>query len=394
MKKFFAVVLFPMVVWGAKAQQPMRQLIDEQLTFAAEQYKMMAKSVPADLMPRTWDAEKGKLQSNGLEWWTSGFYPGTLWYIYEYTKDPVIREEALNRLKLQEKIKSFTGHHDIGFMIFCPFGNALRITGDTSYKSVILSAAEALITRYRPNVQAIQSWNKSKTYECPVIIDNMMNLELLCWASENGGRPEFRDIAVRHANTTLTNHYRSDNSCFHVVDYNPEDGSVIKKVTAQGFADASAWSRGQTWGLYGFTLMYRFTKDKRYLDHARKIARFFLNHPNLPSDKVPLWDFNVPPDHRYADKRDASSAAIMASGLLELARYVPKKEARRYVKDAETMLRSLSAAPYRSQPGANGGFILQHSVGSIPHNSEIDVPLTYADYYFIEALLRYQKWYL
>jgi hypothetical protein len=220
----------------------------------------------------------------------------------------------------------------------------------------------------------------------------MMNLELLEWVAKNGGDQKFNEIAVNHANTTIKNHYRPDYSSYHVVDYDLETGKIIKKVTHQGYADESAWARGQAWGLYGFTLMYRFTKDAAYLSQATHIADFLLSHPNLPADKIPYWDFNAP-DIPNA-KRDASAGAIMASALLELSGYTAPKKGRTYKSAAEVMLRSLSSPAYRATLGTNGGFVLKHSVGHMPNHSEIDVPLTYADYYFVEALCRYKEWFI
>jgi len=368
-----------------------RKTIESNEKFAAEQYKILAKNTPPYEMPVNYDPEKKAFKVGKTDWWTSGFYPGSLWLIYKATNDPVIKEEAENRLKLQENIKYFTDNHDIGFMIFCSFGTAYDITKKPEYKDVILTAAESATKRYNNNMKAIQSWNKSNRYQAPVIIDNMMNLELLEWASQNGGDKKYAEIARNHANTTLRNHFRRDNSSYHVVDYNAETGAVAKKVTHQGFADESAWARGQAWGLYGFTMMYRFTKDKKYLDLANKIAAFVLDHPNLPKDKIPYWDFDVP-DIPNA-KRDASAGAIIASALLELAQYSSGNLKKKYVSDATTMIEALSTT-YRSAKGANKGFILQHSVGHLPGKSEVDVSLTYADYYYLEALDRYKRWVL
>jgi rhamnogalacturonyl hydrolase YesR len=279
-------------------------------------------------------------------------------------------------------------------MLYCSFGNAYRILKDPAYHATIDTAAASLSTRYRPNAKVIQSWNSSNKWAGPVIIDNMMNLELLAWVSDHGGDKRYKEIAVNHADQTLLNHFRPDYSSYHVVDYDMNTGKVIKKVTAQGAGDESAWSRGQGWGLYGYTMMYRFTKNKRYLDQARHIAGFILNHPNLPADKIPYWDFNAPtlPDPHTI--RDASSAAIIASALLELGQYTNKKERTAYITAAEQMLTALASPNYRAKLGENGGFLLMHSTGSLPGKSEVDVPLTYADYYFLEALLRYKKWYL
>ncbi|RPE09942.1 glucuronyl hydrolase [Chitinophaga lutea] len=370
----------------------MKQLIDEQFQFAKEQYKVLSRQVPADRMPKTYYAKTGKVETSDTKWWCSGFYPGALLYIYENTKDEATMAEAGRRLAILEKEKHYTGNHDLGFMMYCSFGNAYRITGNPAYKTTIDTAAASLATRYRPGAGVIQSWNASKKMQGPVIIDNMMNLELLYWVSDHGGDKKYREIALTHADNTLKNHFRPDHSSYHVIDYDMQTGKVIKKVTAQGAADESAWSRGQSWGLYGYTMMYRFSGNKRYLAHAKNIAAFMLRHPNMPVDLVPYWDFNAPgiPD----TYRDASAAAVMASALLELAQYGSKKERKTYVAAAEKIIRSLSSPAYRAQPGENGGFLLMHSTGALPLKSEVDVPLTYADYYFLEALHRYKTWYL
>lgn len=399
MKRFWIPLLAAIALLGACAQQPRRDaagdngmaaLIDAQLKFAAQQYQVLARNTPPDVMPRNFD--QGKLVTSNTQWWTSGFFPGTLWLTYEYTRDPAILAEAQRRLAILEKEKHHTRDHDIGFMIFNSFGNAYRITGDERYKAVVDVAAQTATKRYYPEMKSIKSWESNNHFQTPVIIDNMMNLELLLWSAQNGGDAKLREIAINHADTTLRNHYRSDFSSYHVVDYDLKTGEPKFKKTAQGAADESAWSRGQAWGLYGFTMMYRFTRDPRYLAQARGIASFILNHPNLPADKIPYWDFNAPDIPNAL--RDASAGAITASALLELGQYAEGAERTGYVDAATTMLRTLSAPPYRAALGENGGFLLKHSVGSLPHKSEIDVPLTYADYYFVEGLLRYQRWYL
>ncbi|WP_315823121.1 glycoside hydrolase family 88 protein [Paraflavitalea speifideaquila] len=395
MRKLMIVVLALVVLHEMQAQsskKAMQQLIDENMQFAAQQYKVLASKLPATVMPRSYAAGKDSLVTSNTKWWCSGFYPGTLWMIYAYTKDEAIKAEALKRLAILEKEKTYTGNHDLGFMMYCSFGTAYAITKDPAYKEVIFTAAHSLSTRYRPSIKAIQSWDSSKNFKCPVIIDNMMNLELLEWVTQHGGDDKYHQIAVTHSNTTLQHHFRADNSSYHVLDYNLATGGVSRKVTHQGFADESAWARGQAWGLYGYTVMYRFTKDPVYLNQAHKIAAFLLNHPNLPADKVPYWDFNAT-DIPQA-KRDASAGSIMASALLELGQYSKGKQKTEYVATAAQLLQSLASPAYRAPLGSNGGFLLLHSVGSLPHQSEVDMPLTYADYYFIEALGRYKKWYL
>lgn len=391
-KKAIAGAIVIIVSFVVNAQQPMKDLITENMQLAAQQYKLLASRTPADSMPRHYDPRLQKWVNSDTKWWCSGFFPGSLWLIYEYTKDKAIRREAEKRLSILEKEKHYTENHDLGFMMYCSFGNAYRITGNKTYKPTIDTSAASLITRYRPAIQSIQSWDSNDKLKCPVIIDNMMNLELLMWVTRQGGDQKLKEIAITHANSTLDRHFRPDGSSYHVLDYDLSTGKIIRKQTWQGAADESAWSRGQSWGFYGFTMMYRFTKDERYLRQAQKIAGFIFNHPNMPSDLVPYWDFNAPgiPD----TWRDASAAAINASALLELAQYVSKQDAKNYIDKAEKIIRSLSSEKYRAKQGENGGYLLMHCVGNLPFQSEIDTPLTYADYYFLEALQRYQQWVL
>jgi unsaturated chondroitin disaccharide hydrolase len=371
-------------------KQSMATLIDEQMRFASEQYKVLAKNVPIDRMPKA--LKNGKVETSDMRWWCSGFYPGSLLYIYEYTKDADIKAEAERRLTALEPMKHYTGNHDLGFMMYCSFGNAYRLFKKPEYKTAIDTAAMSLATRYRPAIKVIQSWDANKNFKCPIIIDNMMNLELLCWVTDNGGDKKFKDIAITHANTTMATHFRPDYSSYHVLDYSSQTGVLERKVTHQGYSAESAWARGQVWGFYGYITMYRFTKDTRYLDLAKNIASFLLNHPNKTADLVPYWDYNAPDIPNAL--RDASAGSIMASALLELGQYVGKKQKKQYVAAAETLLRSLASDTYRAKKGENGGFLLMHSVGHLPGNSEVDTPLTYADYYFLEALHRYKNWYL
>lgn len=354
----------------------------------ASQYKLMMKSLEGDRFPKTFDPKTGKLVTSDSGWWCSGFYPGTLLDLYEKTKDPALQTEANRMLGLLSKEQYNKSTHDLGFMMYCSFGTALRVEPDPSYKEILINSAKSLSTRFNPTVGCIRSWD-SKKKEFLVIIDNMMNLELLFWATRETGDSSYYKIAVTHANTTMKNHFRPDYSSYHVINYNPETGEVQKKQTAQGYADESAWARGQAWGLYGYTVMYRETKDKKYLDEANHIASFILNDAHLPKDKIPYWDYNAPGEPDVL--RDASAGAITASALLELAHYADQKESKVYFKAAEKMLQSLSAAPYQSLPGTNAGFLLQHSVGHLPAKSEVDVPLTYADYYYVEAMKRYEN---
>jgi len=370
----------------------MRGLIKENFALADTQYRYMMTLTPADRLPQSYEEKDNKFISKDIGWWCSGFYSGTLWYIFEQTNDEAIKKEAERSMDLLEPNENNTGTHDLGFMMYCSYGNAYRLTKNEKYKDIIFHSAQSLSTRYRPSIKAIQSWNSNKYFKCPVIIDNMMNLEMLDWVSNNGGDKKYKEIAINHSNTTMKNHYRPDYSSYHVVDYNLQTGGVIRKATWQGAADCSSWSRGQSWGLYGYTVMYRSTKDKKYLDFARHIAHFILNNPNLPEDKIPFWDYDAP-QIPYTE-RDASAAAIMASALLELGQYTNENEKQEFISNAEKILESLSTDKYRAKARQNGGFLLMHSTGAKPENSEVDVPIIYADYYFLEALKRYKDWYL
>ena len=397
MKKIRLIISLTFVVslFNAQAQsdkQQMNKLIKENFALADTQYRYMATLLPADKMPQSYNEKDKKIIAHDIKWWCSGFYPGSLWYIYEQTGNDAIKKEAERALEVIKPNQTYTGNHDLGFMMYCSFGNAYRLTKKEEYKDVIFRSAQSLSTRYRPSIKSIQSWNGNKYFKCPVIIDNMMNLEMLDWVSDQGGDKKYKEIAINHSNTTMKNHYRADYSSWHVVDYDLQTGSIIRKATWQGAANCSSWSRGQSWGLYGYTMMYRFTKDKKYLKLARNIAKFLLNHPNLPEDKIPYWDYDAP-KIPYAE-RDASAGAIMASALLELGQYTSGTEKQKFIADAEKILQSLSGDTYRAKAGENGGFLLKHSTGALVLNSEIDVPLIYADYYFLEALKRYKDWYL
>ncbi|GHT44014.1 glucuronyl hydrolase [Bacteroidia bacterium] len=370
--------------------ESMNALIDDRLERSARQYEHMAASLVSqpDKLPRTIDGN-GQLLTTSSRGWVSGFVPGTLWYLYQHSKKPELLEYARNYTARIEPEKDNKGTHDLGFMLYCSFGNGYRLTGDAAYASIMLTGAESLASRFNPLIGCIKSWDHNgDKWQFPVIIDNMMNLEFLFWASKASGNPEYKEICISHADKTLANHFRPDFSSYHVVSYDTITGQVEKKNTHQGYADETAWARGQSWGLYGYVVMYRETKDTKYLEQAKQIANFLVNHPNLPADKVPYWDFDAPniPDA----KRDASAGAIMASALIELSAYVEKPLAATYLNVAETQLRTLSSPEYFAEEGTNGNFILKHSVGHLPGNSEIDVPLTYADYYYIEALLRYR----
>jgi unsaturated chondroitin disaccharide hydrolase len=374
-------------------QDALHGVVEKTLAFSKQQSLAMAHSlanVPGKL-PKSID-KNGNLETCNPSWWVSGFFPGQLWYLYEYSKDDSLKmwaEEYSNRVAGQQYT---TDNHDVGFMIFCSFGNGYRISGDETYLPVIRNAANSLSTRFNPNIGCIRSWNRSawnSQWRYAVIIDNMMNLELLMWASKKFNYPRFAEIAISHASTTLKNHFRPDGSSYHVVSYDTITGQPELKQTAQGYSNESAWARGQAWGLYGFTMMFRETGDSAFLQQAIRIAGFIINHPNLPEDKIPYWDFNAP-DIPNA-KRDVSAGAIICSALLELQGYVDKIKSKEYLEVAEKQLASMCSSKYLAEKGTNANFLLKHGVGNIPGGTEIDVPLTYADYYFVEAMMRYRS---
>lgn len=362
-------------------------MIDSSLDQAVEQYAALDRALPDTLSPRTLHPD-GTLWSSTSRWWTSGFFAGSLWYLYQYTNDPKLKERALARTWALEREKLNASDHDIGFKIFTSFGNAWRLTGDSALVPVLLTAARTLASRFDPRVGAIRSWGARSDTTGPytVIIDNMMNLQLLFWAARQSGDSTLFDIAVSHADKTLANHFQPDGSSYHVVEYDPHTGGVLNKRTQQGYADSSAWARGQAWGLYGFTVAYRETGYARYLRQAERIAHFILTNPHLPADGVPYWDFDAPdiPDAH----RDASAASITASALLELGDFVEDSLRTAYRGEAETILRTLSRPPYRTEADEKAGFLLGHGVGNLPGKSEVDVPLSYADYYYLEGLMR------
>ena len=370
--------------------ESLKKVVDNALIFSESQYLLMAEKYESkkDSLPRTF--EKGRDVSSDSRWWCSGFFPGSLWYIYENNKNPKVLEYAKIFTDRVEREKYTTDNHDVGFMLYCSFGNGLRLTGDEHYKEVLLTGAKSLATRYNPKVGLIRSWDwNKKNWQYPVIIDNIMNLELMLWAADNSGDKAFKDIAISHADKTMKNHFRHDFSSYHVVSYDTISGEPHKKQTHQGYSDDSAWSRGQAWGLYGYTYLYRETKESRYLEQAKNIAGFLIHHPRMPKDFIPYWDFDSPEIPNTA--RDASAACIMASALIELSDFVDPQLSKEYMNVVEVQIRTLASPEYTAQKGENGDFILKHSVGAYTHQSEVDVPLPYADYYYLEALTRLKK---
>ena len=382
-------LLFSLLVIMASCtkQEPMEALIDRVFSVAEQQYVAMDARLDDKTMPQT-ITHDSTFKSSTIYWWCSGFYPGSLWYIYEYTQNDTVKLLAeKNTLKL-DPIQYVTHDHDVGFQLNCSYGNGLRLIGNKDYEKVLHQGAKSLATRFSPITGVIQSWDfLRRDWKYPVIIDNMMNLELLMFASKAFDDDSLAYVARSHADTTLKNHFREDYSSYHLVDYDPKDGHVRSKQTVQGYSDESSWGRGQAWALYGYTMMYRMTEDKRYLSQAECVGNMLLSR--LPVDGIPYWDFDAPNGNEC---RDASAGAIMASAFVELSSFTEDAKARQnYLNVAEKQLRTLASSTYLAEPGTNCNFILKHSVGNFPEKSEVDVPLSYADYYFLEGLLRYKK---
>lgn len=362
---------------------------DTALEKSVKEYMPLIKMDKPEGKPSARCTKDGVVQFVVPEDWTSGFYPGCLWYLYEYSKDDYIKSQADATTHALEKAIHYRGNHDVGFRVYCSFGNAYRLTGDEYYKDGIITAANTLMTRYSEKMGLIRSWDFNQhKWQYPVIIDNMMNLELLFEATKMTGDNKYKDAAISHADKTLVNHFRSDNSSYHVVDYDTITGDARLKQTHQGLSDESAWARGQAWGMYGYTMCYRYTQDKKYLDEALKIKDFYLKHANLPEDLIAYWDFDVKSEPNTP--RDVSASALVASALLELAEYVPEqKEA--FVSTATTMLKNITEKYMNSNTDEHPDLLLKSSTGSFPSNSEVNIPIIYADYYYLEALLRLRR---
>ena len=387
--------------------QPATNLIEDNMEFAQQQLRFAFDEIDYAIVNESPES-RAKREKNG--WgeltnprnsepdgtlnlvpskdWTSGFFPGELWFLYEYTQNNFWKKKAQQHTDILEKEKMNGSTHDMGFKVYCSFGNGYRLTQDEHYKEVLLQSAHTLATRFKPAAGIIRSWDHSTAkWVCPVIIDNMMNLELLFWATKESKDSTFYRIAVNHARTTMKHHFRPDFSSYHVIDYDTITGQVLKKNTHQGFADESAWSRGQAWALYGYTMCYRETRLPEFLEQAQNIEKYLFTHPNMPEDLIPYWDFDAPgiPD----EPRDVSAATVIASALYELSLYDPEK-GERYRSNADKIIENLTKH-FRATLKKDNGFLLFHSTGTKPSNTEVDVPIVYADYYFIEALMRKNK---
>lgn len=396
MKALFKLcpLLFAATVVTSAAGSPASDFINENVAHAANQYRGHLDTIDSIghfVNPRT-TLPDGSIWYVPVDDWCSGFFPGSLWYLGELTGDQDWSRRAADYTETLDSAQYLTWHHDVGFIIGSSYLNGYRLGKKEQYAPVVVNAAKSLATRFRPGAGVIQSWNVDKGWQsergwaCPVIIDNMMNLEIMFEATRLTGDSTFYDIAVSHANTTMAHHFRPDFSCYHVVDYDPATGDVRHRQTAQGYADESSWARGQAWALYGYTMCYRYTGDPNYIYQAIKVCDMIFSTPSMPDDLVPYWDYNAP--NIPSEPRDASAAACTASALYELSTYLP---GRGYKELADKVVASLSSPAYRAATGENNHFLLMHSVGSIPHGHEIDVPINYADYYYLEALLRKKK---
>lgn len=389
---FLVLVGISILIWSGciSKRNSTDDIVSNNIKNAVKQYSLQTDLIEKNKeirSPLTLD-KNGDIVYIPYNNWTSGFFPGSVWYLYHLTGDKKWETLAVKYTEVLDSVQYITYHHDVGFMVGSSYLNGMRL-GNKDYRSVIIQAAKSLSTRFRPNAGVIQSWNTTsgwqskRGWKCPVIIDNLMNLELLFEATKISKDSTYYNIAVSHANQTLKNHFRTNNSSYHVVDYDPETGNIRSKETAQGYANESSWARGQAWAFYGYTMCYRYTHNSQYLKQARNIYNFIFTNPKLPSDLIPYWDYdalNIP-----NEPRDASAAAITASALYELSTYLSDSK---YKETADKIIETLSTPAYRGKIGTNGYFILMHSVGSIPHKAEIDAPLNYTDYYFLEALKR------
>ena len=386
-----AALTFLLAACGEKTEKP-QGFIAENIDFARQQMNKQIDIIEASgecLNPVKVNTDSTVYYCK-YDDWRSGFFPGAVWYLYDLTKDEKYLPLAKKYTEALHEVQTMTAHHDIGFIVMSSYGNGLRLTGNEAYKDVIVRSAQSLCTRFREVPGVIQSWDVrgwqgTRGWECPVIIDNMMNLELLFKATELSGDSTYYKVAVSHANRTLQEHFRPNGSCYHVIDYSIKEGNVRNRQTAQGYSDESIWSRGQAWGIYGFAMAYRCTGDKRYLEQSLKTFDMMRNYKTMAADCVPYWDMDAPDIPNAL--RDVSSAACIAAALYEICTFNVDNP-QQYKDYADAIMESLASPAYRAPLGTNGNFLLMHSVGSIPHNNEIDVPLNYADYYFLEALAR------
>ena len=379
----------------ASTEDALRAALPEIFAKSAAHYKAIdAAATPlmgggrglARRFPHGFNRKTRRLDMRSVGWWTSGHFAGSLWYLYEATGDEFFRDRATAWTEILEVNKTVDTNHDVGFIVMCSFGNARRLLETDRYDAILAETAVSLSRRFNGSLGLIRSWGKKDdAKDFLVIPDNMMNLELLEAVAGMGKGERFDQIARSHADVTMKHHFRADGGCYHVLNYNQGDGRVQEIRRGQGASCETAWARGQAWAMYGYTMMYRFTKKPEYLAFAQKVSDFAINHPNMPADGVPFWDFGAP-----GEERDSSAGAIMASALLELSQFVGGEKGAAYRAFAVKALLSLASPAYFSEGDEIGHFLLKHGVGHKPGKSEIDTPLDYGDYYFLEALLRFK----
>ena len=387
MRKTLKITVLILLTFSAATFAQKKEILIEkvgiQLNYALQEIAKAKLKSPNLVSPRSIRADTLYLVPS--KDWTSGFFPGSLWYMYELTNDQKWLQKAKEYTAPIEVEKANGKTHDMGFKMYNSFGNGYRLTKDSKYRDILIESARTLTTRFNQKIGAIKSWDHhNDVWNFPVIIDNMMNLELLFWAFKETNDSLYYKVAVSHANTTMKNHFRPDFSSYHVVGYDVNTGKAIQKNTHQGYNDASAWARGQGWGLYSYTMCYRETGKIEYLKFAENIANFILKNKNLPKDLIPYWDFDDPAIPNAP--RDASAGALMASAFYELSTYVPKKS-KLYREVADKMMNSLTTK-YSSKPLTNEGFLLTNSTGDHSSMTEINTSIAYADYYYMEALVR------
>ncbi|PZD96857.1 glycosyl hydrolase [Paenibacillus sambharensis] len=329
----------------------------------------------------------GKYDDNPAGWWTSGFWPGILWLMYDINGKAHLRELAWKWDETIEAVMntSLKLDHDVGFQFLNTAVMKYWITGDKEAQRRGIAAANYLAGRFNPVGNYIRAWNDNLSGWA--IVDCSMNLSLLFWASEETKDPRYKHIAMKHADTVLQCFIRPDGSCNHIVNFNPETGEMVESIGGQGYGPESAWSRGQSWALYGMANTYRYTKDIRYLDASKRVAHYFL--ASLPEDHVPYWDFRVP--NQEGEPRDTSAAAIAASGLLELAELVPQEESSLYYRSACRIHEALTEQ-YGTWDMPDHEGILLGGTSHKPANANVNVSLIYGDYYYVEALAKLKGW--
>ena len=380
---------------GEEQEKSLEAALPRIFARSVEHYRAIdAKATPLmkgedgkDLFPNSWDAKTGQLAMRSIFNWTSGHFPGTIWYLYEGTQDAALKDMAVKWTERLAPNSTADTNHDLGFIMYCSFGNARRLMKTDRYDALLIETAETLSKRYSPALGLIRSWGKrDEKKNFLVSPDNLMNLELMEAATRISKNPEFDRIARSHATITARHHFRADGGCYHVLDYDQETKRVKEVKRGQGASVETAWSRGQSWAIYGYTMMFRETKDPLFLEMAMKCADFAINNPNMPEDGVPYWDYGAP-----GEERDTSAGSILASALFELSTLAPAEKGPAYRAFAVKALASLASPAYFAAAGENGDFLLMHGVGHKPGGSQIDTPLVYGDYYFAEALIRFRR---